>query len=185
MKTKDSGHLEEMVDKQYMMAPNREEIDYSLPLAQIVSECLELRDSLNLSQAQLAERMGTKQSVISRFENLDGRLPSYDFIARLSSALGHSPGMTLYGDFMATVPRFLQESVKSFAEREGVSTRAFVAATLEQALQQAQTQASRRIAFAFATQTSVSPQKGGSTAIDRVLATTSDSNESEQFARAI
>ena len=99
MKGNEGGHTEDLLETQYLEAPNRAEIDYTRPLAQLTSECVELRDTFGISQTQLAERMNTKQSVISRFENLDGRLPSYDFIARLSAALGHSPGMTLYGDW--------------------------------------------------------------------------------------
>jgi transcriptional regulator with XRE-family HTH domain len=185
MKRREGGHTDEMLERQYLEAPNRAEIDYSIPLAQLISECIELRDALGLSQTQLAERMGTKQPVISRFENLDGRLPSYDFIARLSSALGHSPGMTLHGDFMATVPLPLQGIVKDLAEREGISTRRFLAATLERAVQQAQTRVGNRIAFAFTTQSTVTPSKGEATTVERAFAAVPDHRASEQFAQAV
>ena len=38
------------------------------PKYEIISQMIDLRASLNLTQAQLAERMGTKQSSISRLE---------------------------------------------------------------------------------------------------------------------
>ena len=182
MKGNEGGHTEDLLETQYLEAPNRAEIDYARPLAQLTSECVELRDTLGLSQTQLAERMNTKQSVISRFENLDGRLPSYDFIARLSAALGHSPGMTLYGDFMATVPPSLQDVVKDLAGKEGVSTQRFVTATLERALQLVQTRVGM---FASATQTIVTSQRGGTTEMVRALDALPDSNINEPFARAV
>jgi hypothetical protein len=69
--------------------------------------------------------MKTKQTVISRFENM-GRLPNYDFIARLPLALGHTPGMTLCGDYMAVVPIEKQNFIKELAEKENISTRKFI-----------------------------------------------------------
>lgn len=55
-------------------------------LSQMITECERLRLQKELSQKDLAERMGTTQSVISRFENM-GRTPNYDFIVRLADAL--------------------------------------------------------------------------------------------------
>ncbi len=52
----------------------------------MIQECVSKRIEKKLSQKDLAERMGTKQSVISRFENM-GRIPNYDFIIRLANAL--------------------------------------------------------------------------------------------------
>jgi transcriptional regulator with XRE-family HTH domain len=86
-----------------------------------------------MSQSDLADLMKTKQSVISRFENM-GRLPNYDFIARLSSALGHSPGMTLYGDYMALVPHEQQPIIKQLAEKGNLSTKTFVQRILDQSI---------------------------------------------------
>ena len=63
-----------------------------------------------------------------------GRLPSYDFIARLSIALGHSPGMTLYGEYMTVVPLAKQNLVKDRASFEGLSTQAFVERIVDRAI---------------------------------------------------
>jgi transcriptional regulator with XRE-family HTH domain len=127
-------------------APGSEE--FYLPVANLATECVVMRDEQGLTQEELAQRMGTKQSVISRFENLDGRLPSYDFIARLSFALGHTPGMTLFGDFMATVPLEQQPLVKDLASREGTSSRAFVESLLGWALAKYQAKEMHVVAFA-------------------------------------
>lgn len=53
-------------------------------LAQLVYD---LRMGAGLTQHELAERMGTTQSVISRLEQA-GRLPTLDVLARLASATG-------------------------------------------------------------------------------------------------
>ena len=49
---------------------NRNEVNFWAPLAHLTTECLESRDAARISQSELAERMQTKQSVISRFENM-------------------------------------------------------------------------------------------------------------------
>ncbi len=123
----------DILEKQYQEASNKEEIDYWTPLSKIILESIEIRDSKQMSQADLAEKMKTRQSVISRFENM-GRLPNYDFIARLSIALGHIPGMTLYGDYMAVVPNDKQELIKELAEKEKMSTVKYVQNLLEQGI---------------------------------------------------
>ena len=74
-----------LFDQQYAEAENKDQLDYSAPLAQLVSECVEARTQRTLSQESLAKRMKTKQSVISRFEIWTGaRLmtSSRDFLWR-------------------------------------------------------------------------------------------------------
>ena len=123
----------EMLDKQYLETDNKDELDYWTPLSKIILESIELRDSKGMSQTDLAKVMKTCQSVISRFENI-GRLPSYDFIARLALALGHSPGMTLYGDYMAVVPIEKQNIIKEMADKENISTKKLVQTILDQSM---------------------------------------------------
>jgi transcriptional regulator with XRE-family HTH domain len=133
-KEKDKGTFSELFDKVYLEAANKAEIDYWDPLSKIIMESMEARHKQNLSQQDLAIKMKTRQSVISRFENL-GRVPNYDFIARMSIALGHIPGLTLYGEYMATVPVEKQELVKLKATEKGMPTQKYVLSVLEEALQ--------------------------------------------------
>lgn len=123
----------DILDKQYLEAENREELDYWAPLSKIILESIELRDSKRMSQTDLANKMKTTQSVISRFENM-GRLPSYDFVARLSISLGHAPGMTLFGDYMAVAPLEKQPLIKTIADEKNISTGKFIQNLLDQAI---------------------------------------------------
>lgn len=123
----------DLLDQQYLETDNKEKLDYWAPLAKIIMESIALRDLNGLTQADLAKRMQTRQSVISRFENM-GRLPSYDFFARLSLALGHVPGMTLYGDYMAVVPHEKQTWIKEQADSEKTTTQRFVQNLLDEHL---------------------------------------------------
>lgn len=137
MKRQGTSHREESVseflDRQYLEADNRAELDYWEPLARVIMEVIESRHAQGLSQAELASIMKTKQSVISRFESM-GRKPNYDFLARLSIALGHAPGMTLYGEFLAVVRQEQQEVVRRMAARQGVSSQSLVDALLAEAI---------------------------------------------------
>ena len=56
--------------------------------------------------------------------------------------------MTLFGDFMATVPPEEQSLVKDLAVREGVSTRSFVESLLGWALARYQAKETHIVAFA-------------------------------------
>jgi transcriptional regulator with XRE-family HTH domain len=108
-------------------------VEYWDPLAQLIMETIDARHRQKMSQSTLARKMGTKQSVISRFENM-GRLPNYDFISRLALALGHMPGMTLSGEMMFVVPQPLRESVSRRASQAGVPVQSLLTGILEAGL---------------------------------------------------
>ena len=54
---------------------------------EVVGALIEARHEAGLTQKQLAERIGTKQSVIARLENAR-RLPSLDMVTRYAAATG-------------------------------------------------------------------------------------------------
>jgi DNA-binding XRE family transcriptional regulator len=61
----------------------------------LAREVLELRRQQNLTQKELAERMGTSQPAIARIESGNYRNVSLAFIRRLADALGASPEIHL------------------------------------------------------------------------------------------
>ncbi|MEQ8814012.1 MAG: helix-turn-helix transcriptional regulator [Thalassobaculum sp.] len=63
------------------------EYDRLGPVYEVVGALIDARHDAGLTQAQLAERMGTKQSVIARLENAR-RLPSLEMVTRYAAATG-------------------------------------------------------------------------------------------------
>jgi transcriptional regulator with XRE-family HTH domain len=122
MKTKP---VKELLDEIYLESDNKQGIDYYAAISGLVMESIEARSKKGMAQKDLAKAMGTMQSAISRFENM-GREPGYKFIARMAQALGHAPGVTLYGDFMAIVKPELQEKLRDLAESEGKTTQTYL-----------------------------------------------------------
>jgi len=61
----------------------------------LAREILELRMEQNLTQKELAERMGTSQPAIARVESGNYRNVSLAFIRRLAEALGADPEIHL------------------------------------------------------------------------------------------
>ncbi|MDO4589378.1 MAG: helix-turn-helix transcriptional regulator [Fusobacterium sp.] len=57
------------------------------PELQLMQQLIKERSNQNISQKELADRMGTKQANISRIENGNAN-PSLDFLKRLAKALG-------------------------------------------------------------------------------------------------
>ena len=55
---------------------------------QIISDIVRLRNKKKITQKQLAKKMGTTQSALSRFEIGGTRNPSLNFLKRLADALG-------------------------------------------------------------------------------------------------
>ncbi len=80
-------------------------IEQDFALAQMIYH---LRTEASLSQRELAQRMGTTQSVISRLEEGGGSSNRVDTLARAATALGRH----LVISFPETVPAKLKDAVQ-------------------------------------------------------------------------
>jgi transcriptional regulator with XRE-family HTH domain len=86
-------------------AEKRGEVEHDLALVQLIYD---LRTGAGLSQRELAERMGTTQSVISRLEEGGGARNRIDTLAHVAEALGRH----LVVSFPETVPAELVDAVQ-------------------------------------------------------------------------
>jgi ribosome-binding protein aMBF1 (putative translation factor) len=87
--TMEEVHSELLKKPGYKEAYDALEVEFALHDALI-----KMRIKGEMTQAQLAEKMGTKQSAIARFES--GRSnPTFDFIQRLATALGLKLSITV------------------------------------------------------------------------------------------
>jgi len=57
------------------------------PVYKLIREIVALRIELGITQKELAEKIGTKQSSISRFEKAM-KMPSISFLTQITNALG-------------------------------------------------------------------------------------------------
>ncbi len=73
---------EELKDKEFKEIYERDKVKYDI-IAQLINE----RAKQNLSQKELAEKIGTKQTSISRFENGNTNA-SLDFLIKIANSLG-------------------------------------------------------------------------------------------------
>ena len=80
-------------------------VEQDLALGQLIYY---LRIEVGLSQRELAERMGTTQSVISRLEEGGGARNRIDTLARVATALGRH----LVLSFPADVPERLEDAIQ-------------------------------------------------------------------------
>jgi ribosome-binding protein aMBF1 (putative translation factor) len=63
------------------------EYDRLGPIFAVVGEMIEARQAAGLTQTEIANRMGTSQSVVARLENAR-HMPTFDMIDRYAKALG-------------------------------------------------------------------------------------------------
>jgi ribosome-binding protein aMBF1 (putative translation factor) len=83
----------------------RSAVEESLALAQMIYD---MRTEAGLSQRELAQRMGTTQSVISRLEEGGGTGNRVDTLARVATALGRHMVIS----FPRTVPTKIKDGVQ-------------------------------------------------------------------------
>ena len=70
----------------------KKEIEIAQKIASIISELIIARNNMNLTQAELAEKCGLKQSAIARMENLNV-FPRIDTIIRVANCLNVDVGI--------------------------------------------------------------------------------------------
>ncbi len=83
----------------------RADVEHDLALGWLTCD---LRTAAGLSQRELAERMGTTQSVTSRLEDGGGAKSRIDTLARVAEALGGHPIVS----FPEKVPAKLKDAVQ-------------------------------------------------------------------------
>lgn len=96
---------DEMKKKRPGNADTRAGVEQDLALGQLIYD---LRTKAGLSQRELAERMGTTQSVISRLEEGGGARNRIDTLARVATALDRH----LVVSFPEKVPAKLKDAVQ-------------------------------------------------------------------------
>lgn len=82
---------EQMKDPEF-----KKEYDKLQPEYELIHKILDARIKKKLTQKQLAERMGTKQSSLARFEAGNGN-PTFAFVQKLATALGTDITLTFPG----------------------------------------------------------------------------------------
>ncbi len=78
----DSIKNELMMDEEF-----RKEYDKLKPRYEIIAQIIEARKEQNMTQAELAKRVGTQKSNISRLESGNYN-PSLDFLVKVAQSLG-------------------------------------------------------------------------------------------------
>lgn len=63
------------------------EYDHLAPQYEVISAAIASRKAVGWTQKQLAEKMGTKQANISRFENGNAN-PSLEFLQKMANSMG-------------------------------------------------------------------------------------------------
>ncbi len=84
-----------------------------------------LKDTLGLTQKDIADKMGTTQSAISRIASLKTN-PSYKQLLKMAEAVGGELLITPMKDMTVQVPYDLQETVRKLAAGENKSTNEYL-----------------------------------------------------------
>ncbi len=92
------------------------------PLAVFLTDYDHAKELEGLTQAEIAKRMGTTQSAVSRFEAMKNP-PKYDMLRKASVAVGDKLFVTPLGSMSMTLPYDLHEKAYEIAEKKEVTVR--------------------------------------------------------------
>ena len=88
VKTKSAGvRVAEIKAEMMEVAEFQEEYDKLQPRYELISQIIEARKSMKMTQEELAKRAGTRKSNISRLES-GSYNPSLDFLLKIAKGLG-------------------------------------------------------------------------------------------------
>lgn len=93
-----------------------------------------LKDSLGMTQKDVAEKMGTTQSAISRIASLKTN-PSYKQLQKMAEAVGGDLFITPMKDMTVQVPYDLQDTVRKLADGEKKSTNDYLDEVIRDAVE--------------------------------------------------
>ena len=79
--------FEEMKEMLLLDEEVKKEYDRLQPRYEVISQIIEARKEQNITQAELAQKVGTQKSNISRFESGNYN-PSLDFLIKIAQGLG-------------------------------------------------------------------------------------------------
>ncbi len=102
-----------------------DESQFFLTLSNFILDIIDLRRKNNISQKEVAERMGTKQASISRFENFNTN-PKIEYLYKISKAVGGNMYLTPYGELTYTIPEKYRNEVVEAAGKKGVEVEEFI-----------------------------------------------------------
>jgi len=88
-------------------------------LASFVTDYEFLQGKNKFTQQDIARKIGTTQSAISRMVNLKGK-PNYDLLQRVSAAVGGELLVTPLGKYSVTLPYDLIDVVDMVAKRKNI-----------------------------------------------------------------
>lgn len=103
------------------------------PLADFMAEYEYQKGIQGITQTELAARAETRQSAISRFEAMK-HPPSYDFLIKISKAIGGNLFLSPAAEFCFSIPYDLRDAAEAGAARRGCSVATYATELLREAL---------------------------------------------------
>lgn len=100
-------------------------------LSSFIFDCEFLKAKNGLTQKEIAKKAGMTQSAVSRFTSMEDK-PNYDFLRKISEAVGGSLQVTPLGEFTTTLDFNYHDAAKQLADEQGITVGELLAGILNQ-----------------------------------------------------
>ena len=125
--------INDFFEKEYLKCKDTRQLDYWTPVANIISEYLQLVSTKNISKEDVAKGVGLTVNEIDKFESIE-KIPNYDFFSTLAFYLGQKPYASLFGAYSATVHMNYHKSIDELARKLNRDPQRLVSEILEKAI---------------------------------------------------
>jgi transcriptional regulator with XRE-family HTH domain len=108
-----------------VVAEEEESLTFYEFVSDLILDFQEIRKQKQLTQADIAQKMGTHQAVVSRFEKFKS-MPSLEFVFNYAKALDVSLVCTPYSNYTVVLPKKEHNKAEFIAQNQHQSTHAYL-----------------------------------------------------------
>lgn len=119
IKLMDEGYEFEQYNPNLPEADEDDELAYHYLVSHLIIDLMDIREAKGLTQAELAQKMGTKQAAISRFEKYNTQ-PTLEFMFKYARALGVDLQLSTQKENVISFSKADYKRILQLATRKGL-----------------------------------------------------------------
>lgn len=124
IKLMDEGYEFEQYNPNLPEADEDDDLAYHYLVSHLIIDLMDIREAKGLTQAAIAQKMGTKQAAISRFEKYNTQ-PTLEFMFKYARALGVNLHISTNREYSITLSEADYKRIEHLASQKGIDIKQY------------------------------------------------------------